>query len=358
MKVLHVITSLRMGGAEKLMVDLLPLLNSDGCECDLLTFDGSKTPFRSALEASGVKIFDFGRKTSAYSLKNLFRLIPLMRNYDIVHTHNTAPQLFAAIGSVLCSVGLCTTEHTTSNRRRDWRWYAPVDRWMYSRYKAVISISDKTEEKLLEYIPNLPTRHEIVYNGIPVDVYANAGPSEEIGRKFPDTIKIFMVAGFRYQKDQPTVIKAMKHLPEKCHLFLVGDGVERQKSEKITAELNLTDRVHFLGRRSDVPQLLKTADVCVISSHWEGFGLAAVEGMAAGVPVVASDIPGVAEVVKGAGVLFEQGNHVALADEINRLLTDKTHYSAIVASGLARARQFDISKMAQGYLKVYKEIYE
>lgn len=347
-----------MGGAEKLMVDLLPLLNSDGCECDLLTFDGAETPFRSALEAAGVKIFDFGRNASAYSLKNLFRLIALMRNYDIVHTHNTAPQLFAAIGSLFCSVVLCTTEHSTSNRRRDWRCYAPVDRWMYSRYKAVISISDKTEEKLLEHIPNLPAKHEIVYNGIPVDVYANALPSEEIELNFPDTIKIFMVAGFRYQKDQPTVIKALRHLPQKFHLFLVGDGVERQKCEKLTAELNLTDRVHFLGHRSDVPALLKTADVCVISSHWEGFGLAAVEGMAAGVPVVASDIPGVAEVVKGAGVLFEQGNHVALANEINKLVTDKTHRLAIVASGLARARRFDIAQMAQGYLKVYKEIYE
>ena len=119
-----------------------------------------------------------------------------------------------------------------------------------------------------------------------------------INEAFGGIVRIFMVAGFRYQKDQPTAINSLKFLPKNYHLFLVGDGPECNKCQQLVNEQNLSERVHFLGKRSDVASLLKSADICVISSHWEGFGLAAVEGMAAGKPVVASNIPGVAEVVR------------------------------------------------------------
>ncbi len=103
MKVLHVITSLETGGAEKLMVDLIPRFINIGIKCDLLTFNGKNTPFKMAIEKAGVKVYDFGENARVYSPMNIFRMIPFLKRYDIVHTHNTAPQLFAAIGSVLCS---------------------------------------------------------------------------------------------------------------------------------------------------------------------------------------------------------------------------------------------------------------
>ena len=109
MKILHVITSLRTGGAEKLMVDLLPRLKRQGHDVDLLLFDGVETTFRRMVEDAGIKVFDLGKEGSVYSPVKLLRLIPYLKKYDIVHTHNTAPQLFAAIGSLLCSVVLCTT---------------------------------------------------------------------------------------------------------------------------------------------------------------------------------------------------------------------------------------------------------
>ena len=170
MRILHVITSLRTGGAEKLMVDLLPRLKDGGHEVDLLLFDGIDTQFRRDAEAAGIKVFDLGIGGSVYSPKRLFKLLPYLKQYDIVHTHNTAPQLFAAIGKVLCSVVLCTTEHTTSNRRRRWRWYALVDRWMYNRYRKVVCISQKAEDNLRNYIGRskadilTPVSHPEKYN--------------------------------------------------------------------------------------------------------------------------------------------------------------------------------------------------
>lgn len=358
MKVLHVISSLEIGGAEKLMVDLIPQFIERGIKCDLLTFNGRNTPFKMKLEKSGVKVFDFGEDTRIYSPLNIFRIIPFLRRYDIVHTHNTAPQLFAAIGSVLCSVTLCTTEHTTSNRRRGWRWYAPIDRWMYSRYKEIISISEKTQESLISYLPMLKTPHIVVCNGIPLKDYANAEPDRTILENYHDKFRITMVAGFRYQKDHPTAIRSLIYLPEEFNLFLVGDGVERAKCESLVKQLSLEDRVHFLGRRQDVASILKASHISLISSHWEGFGLAAVEGMAAGCPVIASDIPGVAEVVNGAGILFQQGDAQDLASKIQAIATDEKLYMDVREDCIKRAMEYSIEKMVSGYMNIYSNIYQ
>ena len=205
MKILHVITSLRIGGAEKLMVDLLPRLKAKGLEVDLLLFDGMDTPFRQEIETKGIKVFDLGVGGSIYSPLRLLKLIPFIKEYDVIHTHNTAPQLFAAIGSMLCSVVLCTTEHTTSNRRRSWRWYASIDCWMYNRYRKVICISKKAEENLRGFIGDSKADICTINNGVDIARYAHALPSKELEAIAPGSRKIIMVAGFRWEKDQDTL---------------------------------------------------------------------------------------------------------------------------------------------------------
>ena len=125
MKILHVITSLRTGGAEKLMVDMLPRMNALGVEVDLCVFDGVRTPFYEELEKKGVKIIPLGH--SVYSLVNIWGLLKLMRTYDVVHTHNTPAQLCAAIANLFVQTRLITTEHSTNNRRRGKKWLKPLD---------------------------------------------------------------------------------------------------------------------------------------------------------------------------------------------------------------------------------------
>ena len=356
MKILHVITSLRTGGAEKLMVDLLPRLKQKGLDVELLLFDGTDTPFRRDAEAAGIKVHDLGKGGSVYSPLHLFRLIPFLRKYDVVHTHNTAPQFFAAIGSVVCSVLLCTTEHTTSNRRRGWTWYASVDRWMYSRYRKVICISAKAEENLRGYIGKSHAEIITINNGVDVEKYASAPSSPELERIAPGSRKIIMVAGFRWEKDQDTIIKALTHMPENFHLFLVGDGVRRKECEELAAHTGVAERVHFLGIRSDVPALLHAADYVVMSSHFEGLSLSSVEGMSVGKPFLASDVDGLREVVKGAGILFPHGNAEALAAEILKLDSSTELYKAVADACRQRSLQFDISKMTDSYCKIYDSL--
>lgn len=353
MKILHVITSLRTGGAEKLMVDLLPRLNAKDLDVDLLLFDGTDTPFRREVEAAGIKVFDLGIGGSVYSPLRLIRLLPFMRKYDVVHTHNTAPQMFAALCSIFSKTKLVTTEHGGSNRRRSIRGFKLIDKWMYNRYDRVICIAAKTEKNLCEYLGKCKTKILTINNGVDIAKYSGATPSDELERLVPGSRKLIMVAGFRWEKDQDTLIRALSLLPDKFHLFLVGDGVRRPELEALTKELALDARVHFLGLRTDVAELLHAADYVVMSSHFEGLSLSSVEGMAVGRPMLASDVDGLREVVGGAGILYEHANPNDLADKLIKLENSPNLYKEISVICSKRAAEYNISKMVVSYLKLY-----
>ena len=358
MKILHIITSLNIGGAEKLMVDLLPRLKQRGAEVELLVFDGNRTMFYDQLEREGIKITAFAEKGSVYNPLHLIRLYRFLKknHFDVVHTHNTAPQLFAALVAVLCSVVLCTTEHTTSNRRRDWKWYRAIDRWMYSKYSRVICISDAAEKNLREYLgdADMDQKCLTIYNGVDVERFTQAQPLQDY---HTEKKIITMVAGFRYQKDQDTLIRAMQHLPrEEYELWLVGDGARRGELESLVAEIGLNDQVMFWGIRSDVPSLLNSSDVVVMSSHYEGLSLSNIEGMSVGKPFIASDVDGLHEMTQGAGLLFTHGDDKQLAGLIQTLMSDSTYYNEVASQCLLRAKQYDISRMVDGYMGVYNQL--
>lgn len=353
MKILQVITSLRIGGAEKLIAEISPMLQEMGNEVDVLVFDGVETHFTNILREAGIRIISFGENCNVYNPLFIFKLAKIMRHYDVVHTHNTAPQLFSALASLLCSVMLCTTEHTTSNRRRDWKWYAWIDRWMYGRYKKVICISDQAKENLLQYLPNLNNVCTI-FNGVNINKFHTAEPLPDIHKT---RSIIVMVAGFRYQKDQDTLIKAMHLLDkDKYELWLVGDGERRTELKQLVHELNLENNVKFCGIRSDVESILRSSDYVVMSSHFEGLSLSSVEGMSVGKPFIASDVDGLHEVVSGYGILFPHQDYRALAAEIVKLSGNKDYYKNVSDKCWERAQMFDIKNMVQSYNKVYQSL--
>jgi glycosyltransferase involved in cell wall biosynthesis len=141
-----------------------------------------------------------------------------------------------------------------------------------------------------------------------------------------------------------------------AHLILVGDGPLRPEIESLVKNIGIKDRVHFLGKRSDVPQIIKMADVYVQSSQWEGFGIAALEAMAGGLPVVASRVPGLSEVVGDAGLLFKPGDSFELASMLNRLLNDDICRKKIMEKCVSRAQLFGIENTVEGYVSIYYQI--
>ncbi len=359
------ITSLRTGGAEVLVVNLMPRFRALGHEVGVVVFDGEWTALMERLEREcpECRIYRLGK--SVYSPLHIIRLARIMRQYDIVHTHNSSPQLFAAIANIVCRKRLVTTEHSTNNRKRENGGLLRfVDRWMYGRYDKIICISEIAEERLRLYLgTQIPQISQIengndnictINNGVDVEAIHGAEPIAEMrSGKFV----IVMVAGFREAKDQDTLIRAMALLPkEEYELWLVGDGTRRANLELIIDNLQLGDQVKLLGLRTDVPRILKTADVVVMSSHWEGLSLSNIEGMSAGKPFVASDVNGLREVTQGYGILFPHEDAEALARIIRQLHDDREYYQEVADRCYERAKRFDIQKMAEAYAYAYREL--
>ena len=370
------ITSLQTGGAETLVVNLMPRFKALGHEVGVVVFNGEHTALMERLEREcpQCKIFCLG--TSYYNPWYIVKLIRIMRKYDVVHTHNSSPQLFAVIANVFCRKKLVTTEHSTNNRKREKGGYLRIiDRWMYARYDKVICISEIAEEKLRQYLAyprplpegkgesvgcsggkktqniKLKTNIITINNGVDVEGIHNALPIEELKT---DKFVIVMVAGFREAKDQDTVVKALALLPkDQYELWLVGDGVRKESVERLVLSVGVKDNVKFLGLRTDVPNILKTADAVVMSSHWEGLSLSNIEGMSAGKPFIASDVNGLREVTKGYGILFPHEDAEALAAIIQRLHDDHEYYCHVATHCYERAKQYDISTMVLQYNAVY-----
>ena len=364
MKILHVITSLQTGGAEMLVVNLMPRFKALGHEVGVVVFNGQHTPLMERLEREcpECKIYRLG--TGYYNPWYIVKLIGIMRQYDVVHTHNSSPQLFAAIANIVCHKRLVTTEHNTNNRKRGNWLYAQLDKWMYPRYEKIICISDQAEENLRGYLSLTPTPSPkgegniksdnitTIYNGVDVEAIHQAAPIEELKTK---RFVAVMVAGFRPQKDQDTLIKAMTLLPkEEYELWLVGDGSRRESLQLSVISYQLSDNIRFLGLRTDVPRILKSADVVVMSTHYEGLSLSNIEGMAAGKPFVASDVEGIKEVTEGYGILFPHEDAEALAAVIRRLHDDREYYDQVALRCYERARQYDITQMVERYNRVYQ----
>ena len=359
MRILHVITMLGAGGAEHLLVDLLPLLREKGYDVDLLLLDGVETPFKDALRQKRIKIFELSKGddvndfSKVYDLSCVFKLRKYIGQYDIIHTHNTSCQFFVPLSRMLTSARtiLVTTEHSPNNRRREKRWWIPLDKWMYHQYDAVICISNQTRVNLEQHIGKKSNIHTI-YNGVDIGRFLRPVKSIYGQTQF----MITMVAGLRAEKDHETLLKAMTILPDSYRLQLVGGGEKEVFLKSYCKELGLENRISFLGVRLDVPDILERSDIVVLSSHWEGLSLSSIEGMASGRPFVASDVSGLRAIVKDAGVLFPIGDEHALAESIMKLCNNPELYAQIASRCQERAQKYDISNMADGYDKLYKSL--
>lgn len=355
MKVLQVINALKIGGAEKLLVDLVLVCKAKGVQLDVLLLNGENSFLLERLKKEGVTVISLGEKTNIYNPLSILALAKYMKNYDIIHAHLFPTQYWVVFASLFIRKKkiLITTEHSTHNRRRDIRYMKPLDSFVYKRYASIIAISEQTQTALKRYLPSLQYI-KLIENGIDVSLYN----PDELAQPKRETDKFILiqVAGFRAEKDQKTVVRALKSLPENVHLWLVGEGDLKAEVRQLVVDLSLSARVEFLGIRKDIPALLNQADVVVMSSFWEGFGLAALEGMAAEKPVVASDVPGLREVVEGAGLLFELEDEEALAQVVLNLRQDNRLYDRVANACKERAKEYDISIMAEKYLKLYRDL--
>lgn len=277
----------------------------------------------------------------------------------VVHAHLTWPFLYVALACLfLKNVKIVYTEHSTNNKRRNIPFFWIVERWVYQRYSKVICISQGVCEALSNWVgPEIAPRLVTIPNGS--RIYSLTHRSSLKGR-FP---KLISVGSLSTRKNFATAIRAVAKMVDEVDTYtIVGEGPERKRLEEIIQRENLESKVRLVGWSEDIEAYLHDADIQLIPSIWEGFGLVAVEGMSTGLPVVASSVDGLREVLgelNPSVTLVNQAESVdGWVSAIRKAVADVQTCGASSLAGTSRrqAEKFTLDQMAERYLDVYRQL--
>lgn len=352
-RVLHVMRMSGVGGSENHLRMLLPELPARGWEPDLLIPsprpDAVRGLAESFAESCGRVIVAPMRRDISPSLS--LRISKLLRSgeYQLVHSHLVHADWHAALASA--GVALVSTKHNDNPFRRSYP-FRVVERAVANRCAATITISESLREFTLRYTR---PRTEVV-----TVLYGLQRPARAPQRNAESDAPILLsVARLVRQKGLDVLIEAMNPIAEAfpdARLLIAGEGPERQALERLVRDLGLEDRVRLLGHRGDIAQLMSHAWLLVHPARWEGFGLVLLEAMRAGLPVVATGVSAIPEIViAGAtGRLVPPDDPSALAEAVIGTLGDERFRRAAAARGFERlVEHFSGERMARETVAVY-----
>ncbi len=366
--VCQLLHGLEVGGAEVLSARLARQLR--GKYRFLFVCLDQKGSLGEELEAEGFPVHCLARRAGLDlgCIRRLSRLFE-QEGVDLIHAHQYGPFSYGAMARSLgrLSVPLLFTEHgrhfpdVTSRKRR------LANRWLLRPSDRVIGVGNAVREALIKNEGFASQRVGVIYNGIPLDRFG-AGSSvdrdrirHELGIS-ADSFVLAQVARLDYLKDHATALRMIRRVADRlpgAQLLLVGEGPERTQVESLIAQLGLANQVRLLGQRSDVPCILQASDVVILTSISEGIPLTLIEAMAAELPVVATDVGGVNEVVVHGktGLLAGTGDDSALAQHVIELAGDRHARERMGRLGQARARAlFSESRMHSGYVELFESL--
>ncbi len=315
-----------------------------------------------AIKELSIPIIDL-KASNLYNPLLIFRIKKIIdsNNFDIVHTHLFPSLYWSSVALRNRKNGILVyTEHSNYNKRRKNVVLKMIDRIAYKSYDAVIAISNEVKRNLIKNIKITPPV-SVIPNGVDLRFIFEA---QELGKENltklfkipPNSYTILMVASFRYPKDQKTLITSLKYLNDNYHVLLAGEGDMMSKVEEYSKQQNTLDRIHFLGFRTDISSLMKSVDINVLSSDYEGMSGVTLESLASGKPFLGSDVPGINDIVPDKRFLFEKGNARDLADKIQKIINNPKLAEDMSATGLEYVKQFDMGIMIDRHIKLYEEL--
>ena len=340
-RVLNFITELNIGGAERLLTEVLPQLDRAKVEPQVACLHGD-APLAAALEQAGIRVHNL-RSSQKFDPRPAWRLARLLERerIEILHTHLIQADILGyAAGRLARTPAIVSTKHNVRYYDRHDRGLRPVARWVERRMDALVAVSSAVAA---EY--GHARRLEVIHNGVdcakfsPLPLSAN-GP-------------VVCVANFTMQKGHRILLEAMARLAPEfpgLQLELAGGGPLRDDLQARAGRLGLASRVVFLRTLQDVQPALARASLFVLPALWEGLGLAVLEAMAMGRPVIVTDVDGLREIVthERDGLVVQSGNVATLAETMARLLRDRELAQRLADAGRKHVvENFSLEGMAR-----------
>jgi glycosyltransferase involved in cell wall biosynthesis len=355
------VENMEIGGLEQMVLALSKRLHTGRFRCVLFCL-GKGGPLAEMADAFGIDVTAYDKQEGLdYSLS--FRLARLLRRerIDILHCHNYGPLVYGSAAARMARIaGAVYTSHgmITSSEKHQ--------RLLFRLGNMhIVTVSENARRLMLRSSGLSPQRVTVIPNGVDTKAF---GKDLDVKKKkasigLSDSSRsIGIVARLSPEKDHETLFEAFACFSREfhdVHLVVVGGGDLLGDLQNAAGRLGIESRVHFLGYRHDVVELLAIFDCFVLSSRLEGLPMTLLEAMAAGLPVVATDVGGNREVVlhEETGLLVPEGEPGLLADALQRIFADPETARRMGGRGRKRAREhFDLDKMVGRYVRIYDEL--
>jgi glycosyltransferase involved in cell wall biosynthesis len=367
LRVAFVLHAMQVAGAEVLVAETVRRLA--GRIAPTVFCLDAVGPLGERLRAEGVEVVCLGRRPGrdwrvAWRLANELRA----RAVEVVHAHQYTPFFYAALARLTMwrAPRVVLTEHGRHYPDVVSRLRRTANAWVLDRLAdAVNAVCAFSAESLHRVDGFSSKRIEVIENGIDLPRYEPAADRAEFRRRLglrPDRRHVVCVARFHPVKDHAMLLRAFAAVAAAradVNLLLVGDGPLRGDLERQAAALGVADRVRFLGVRSDVPDLLRAADVFALTSVSEAASLTLLEAMASRLPVVVTAVGGNPEIVRDGreGLLVPRGDAAAAAAALLRLLDDPAAAAAMGEAGRTRVEErYQLDRTIEAYFHLYQRL--
>jgi len=359
-KICYIIGQLARGGAEKQLYELVK--NSDKKQFYPVVISLSQGGFfANEIRELNIKVIEIARKKNR-EFSRLFKLIKLIREIkpEIVHTFLFSANSYGRIAAILCRVPvIIASERNSSEMGKDKTLFEMfIDKIIALFTDAIICNSHKAADMLVKRYCFNEKKVFTVHNSINGIDFLKGNYSCDrkiapcvigtVGRLYPQkNHKLFL-----------DIVKLLSDMPDNDHVdfLIVGNGPLRGELESYSKKLGIRDKVLFTGERTDIPDLLQNMDVFVITSLYEGLSNAIMEAMAAGLPVVATNVGGNSELIIDGetGFLYHPNEPLEFTNKIHDLLNNKNMAKQMGENGKKRIiSEFNTEKMIRGIENIY-----
>lgn len=370
LKIAFLSTSMGLGGADQQILSLSKELISRGHEIDIISLRPIG-PMGEAAREAGATVSTLNINNKLTAPVRLMKLRKLVGNVDILHTHMFHANIMGRICRPGLNIGaLVNTIHNVfesgesfrnpdSKTLRNYAYEYTTNRCDFTS-----CVSREAYDRFIDLSAITPEQAGVVYNGVDTTEFQPSETQREEIRNahnISDEFVWLSVGRFFEQKDHKTLLKAFQSVEaDNARLWLIGHGELREELERLAQKFNLSDRIGFLGTVDDVAAYMAAADGFTLSPRWEGFGIVFAEAQASELPVVATDVGGVPEVVDHGrtGLLVPPETPVALSAALNEVTAmSSASRQAMGEEGRAYVKQtFSLPTIADEWEQHYNEL--
>lgn len=361
-RLMQITHDLAIGGLQKVVVNACRTIDRDRFDVSVLCLR-RLGEFVPEIEKLGIKVIHLPQKENGTDYFSFLKVAKILRDekVDVIHTHNTQPFIDGTIGALLS--GVKAIIHTDHARDFPDKKRYMIAEWLMSKFAyKVVGVSEHTSQNLIKYEKISPSKIITIPNGIDGSVY-NANINAEAKRSELGIKKEGPIIGLGVRlAEQKGITYLLQAMPEIIKAFpdislvIAGEGELEDALQDESRELGITDNTYFVGPRLDMDELLKLFDLYVLPSLWEGLPMVLLETMAAGCPVVATNVGGnYMAITHGEnGSLINPRSSKLLAEEVVKLLNNKELRNSYISNGYKTFEsKFSSKIMMEQYQKLY-----